>query len=177
MVRVEVLLEPGPVKVETGYAMLDHLVETMVFHAGWSVSLEARELRRVDDHHVAEEAALALGEAIRAAAGTRVRRFGHAIVPMDEALVLAAVDYSGRPGAWVRLGLRGARVGDLAGENVEHFIASLASSMRSTIHVRRVAGFNPHHVAEAAAKALGLALAEALRPSDRVPSLKGALDV
>jgi imidazoleglycerol-phosphate dehydratase len=177
VVRVELALEPGDVRVETGYAMLDHLVETMLFHAGFTARIVAREARRVDDHHIAEDTAIALGEALRRAAGYMVKRFGYAVVPMDESLVLVALDYSGRPGAWVELDLEGTRVGDLAGDTIEHFIYSLAVSMRSTLHARKLHGGNAHHVAEAAFKALGLALAQALSPSARVPSVKGVLDV
>lgn len=165
-------------RVETGIGFLDHMVETMGYYAGWRLEARVEEMRSVDDHHVSEDLALALGAALRRwleARGWRVARFGWALVPMDEALVAAAVDVSGRPGAWVELGLRREAIGGWATENIPHFVQSLASASLMTIHVRRLAGFNEHHVVEAGFKALGMALRAALAPSGRVVSTKGGI--
>jgi len=121
----------------------------------------------VDEHHSVEDCAIALGEALSralasgAAAGSVPRRFGSAHAPLDEALARAVVDLSGRAYCRAELGLAGARLGQLAGENVGHFLWSLASSARITLHVDVLAGENSHHKAEAAFKALALALREA----------------
>ncbi|GAB6148042.1 imidazoleglycerol-phosphate dehydratase [Stetteria hydrogenophila] len=178
--RVEVWVDldgSGRVSVETGIGFLDHMVETMLYYAGFDAGVKAVEKRRVDDHHVAEDVALTLGEALRRAAGDRVARFGHAVAPMDECLVLAAVDYSGRPGAFVELPFTREEIGGLALENVAHFISSLASAMRASVHVVTLRAGNNHHLAEAAFKALGMALGQSLRPSGRVVSTKGVLEV
>lgn len=166
------------VSVSTGVPFLDHMVETLAYYAGWGLEARVEEAKRVDDHHVAEDLALALGEAVAravASGGYRVARFGHAIVPMDEVLVLAAVDYSGRPGAWVDLPFTREEVGGLATENIPHFVWSLASASAMTVHVRALQGGNNHHLAEAAFKALGMALRQALAPSAAVVSTKGVI--
>ncbi len=175
-VEVRVVLGgPGGARVDTGIGFLDHLVETLLYYAGVEAEARVEERRRVDDHHVAEDLALALGEALRRAAGDRVARYGSAVVPMDECLVLAAVDYSGRPGAYVELPFTRSELGGLALENVEHFISSLASTLRATIHVKALRAGNNHHLAEAAFKALGMALGQALAPAGGIVSTKGVL--
>jgi imidazoleglycerol-phosphate dehydratase len=122
---------------------------------------------------------LALGECIDRALGERrgIRRFGSALAPMDEALARAAVDLSGRPFAQVRLQLTRERIGDVACENLSHAIRSLAVSLRATVHVEVLYGENNHHMAEAAYKALALALREALTRDSHsdIPSTKEAL--
>jgi imidazoleglycerol phosphate dehydratase HisB len=134
---------------------------------------------QVDDHHTAEDCALSLGAAIDRAIGERraFARFGHAYAPLDEALARAVVDFSGRPYPVVQLGLRRERIGELACENIEHVIASLAISMRAAVHVDVLRGSNDHHRAEAAFKALALALRLALARTDDscVPSTKEVL--
>lgn len=177
-VEVRVVLEgSGNVRVETGVGFLDHLVETLLYYAGVDADVRVEERKRVDDHHVAEDVALALGEALRRAAGSRVARYGYAVVPMDGCLVLAAVDCSGRPGAYVDLPFTRGEIGGLALENVAHFIGSLASSLRAIIHVKTLRPENDHHLAEAAFKALGMALSQSLRASERVVSTRGAVRV
>ena len=133
----------------------------------------------IDDHHSAEDCALVLGRAIDEALGDRrgIARFGHAYAPLDEALARAVVDLSGRPFSHVDLGLRRERLGTLACENLTHVIASLAVAARATVHVELLRGENDHHRAEAAFKALALALRMAMAPSgsSEVPSTKGVL--
>ena len=179
-VRVRLVVGSGEpyARVETGIGFLDHMVEVLAYYAGWFLEASVEEVRRVDDHHVSEDLALALGAALRRwleSRGWRVARFGWAAVPMDEALVLASVDLSGRPGAWVELGLRREAIGGWATENIPHFVQSLAAASLSTVHLRRLAGMNEHHVVEAGFKALGFALREALRPVERVVSTKGSV--
>jgi imidazoleglycerol-phosphate dehydratase len=153
---------PGA-EVDCGIGFLDHMLTALATHAGWRLSLVCRGDLVVDDHHTAEDCALALGEALaRALAVTgRPRRFGAGLAPLDEALARAVVDLSGRAYCRAELGLQGARLGALAGENVEHFFWSLASTARMTLHIDLLAGENAHHKAEAAFKSLALALREA----------------
>ena len=176
-VTATVKLEPGEIVIETGIPFFDHMVETLLYYAGFSGSVEAVEIKKVDDHHVIEDVALALGEVLRRAAGQRVRRFGHAVIPMDEVLVMAAVDYSGRPHASVDLPFTRQEVGGMSLEMVPHFYWSLASTLRATIHVLTLRSGNNHHMAEASFKAVGASLGQALAPSQTVFSTKGMLDV
>lgn len=169
---------PQAADVTTGLPFLDHMLTLAAFHAGWALTVRAEGDLDVDDHHTAEDVALTLGAALQEAWRARAdgfQRYGQRALPMDEALVLVAVDLSGRPGAHVRLKLRRDAVGGLAAENVDHFFASLAAAGAFTLHVRRLAGRNAHHVVEAAFKGLGRALAEALAPSALAPSTKGSL--
>lgn len=173
-ILVDIVLEPGEARVSTGIGFFDHLVETLLRYMGARGVVEAVDKRGFDDHHVVEDTALALGEALRRAiSGGAIKRFGYAIVPMDEVLVLAAVDVSGRPGGYVELGFTREEIGGLALENIAHFVVSLASSLRATIHLRQLVGGNNHHLAEAAFKALGFALREALAEAGETISTKG----
>ncbi|MCD6409445.1 MAG: imidazoleglycerol-phosphate dehydratase [Candidatus Verstraetearchaeota archaeon] len=174
-VKAALQLVGGEVDVETGIPFLNHLVETLAKYAGIGLKLAAKQLKRVDDHHVAEDTALTLGEALRRALSERgaVKRFGYAIVPMDDSLALAAVDAGGRPYAVFEATFTRSEIGGLALENVKHFIESLAYSAGFTIHVKLLHGFNNHHKAEAVFKALGLALRQALQAEEEAMSLKG----
>ena len=169
----------GQGEVSTGIGFLDHLLETLARHAAFDVTLACKGDLRVDDHHTAEDCALALGDALDRALGERrgVTRFGSAFAPLDEALARAVVDLSGRPYSAVDLGLRRESIGGLACENVAHVLRSLAVAARLTLHVDVLRGENDHHRAEAAFKAVALALRQAVAPSgtDAVPSTKGVL--
>lgn len=177
-VKVELSLEPGEVRVETPVKFLNHMVETLIFYMGASGIVKAIDLRGFDDHHVVEDVAIVLGQALDKALGDRVSiaRFGWSIVPMDDALTLASVDLGGR----VYFAFDGSfsrdMIGDMSTEMVPHFISSLASSLRATIHVKVMRGENNHHIAESIFKALGLALGQAMQvKGNQVMSLKGAL--
>ncbi len=154
--------------IDTGIGFLDHMLGSLALHSGWALDLACKGDLRVDEHHSAEDCAIALGEALSRAvargveAGLPPRRFGSGLAPMDESLARAVLDLSGRPCCRTSLGLDGARIGELAGENVAHFFSSLASSARITLHLDVLAGENSHHKAEAAFKALALAFREAL---------------
>jgi imidazoleglycerol-phosphate dehydratase len=169
----------GTADVKTGVGFLDHLLETLSRHARFDLTLSCRGDLAVDDHHTAEDCALALGEALDRALGERrgVNRFGWAYAPLDEALARAVVDVSGRPFADVALDLRREAIGGLACENVPHLLRSLATAARLTLHVDVLKGENDHHKAEAAIKAVALALKQAVGASgfDDVPSTKGTL--
>lgn len=169
----------GVTDVDTGIGFLDHMLTTLARHARFDLLLRCRGDLVVDDHHTAEDCALALGEALDTALGERrdIGRFGSAYAPLDEALARVVVDLSGRPFAAVRLKLRRDSIGAIACENLEHVLRSLAVAARSTLHVEVLAGENDHHQAEAAFKALALALREAVRRVEGVgvPSTKGVL--
>jgi imidazoleglycerol phosphate dehydratase HisB len=168
------------ISVTSGIGFLDHMLTTLAFHAGWDLMLECEGDLEIDDHHTAEDCALALGGAVDRALGDRagIARFGSAHAPLDEALARAVVDLSGRPWPEVDLGLRREMLGSLAAENVTHVLSSMAMSMRAALHVDVLRGANDHHRVEAAFKALALALKAAAARLDGggVPSTKGFLD-
>jgi len=166
------------IAVETGIGFLDHMLTSLAFHAGWDLELECKGDLEVDDHHTAEDCALALGAAIDRALGERdgIARFGWAFAPLDEALARAVVDLSGRPWPEIDLGLEREALGELACENLGHVLISLAMAAKAAVHVDVLRGANDHHRAEAAFKALALALRQATALADAgVPSTKGAL--
>jgi len=163
-IACELRLEPGALSIATGVGFLDHLLTSLACHAGWSLKLACRGDLVVDDHHSVEDCAIVLGVALKEALACRgaIRRFGSAFAPLDEALARAVVDVSGRPFCDVSLQLEREMIGDLAAENVGHFLASVAANAGITLHVDVLKGANDHHKAEAAFKALALALREAL---------------
>jgi len=169
----------GKTSIKTGIGFLDHLLEALARHARFDLALICEGDLQVDDHHTAEDCALALGEAIDRALGERrgVHRFGWALAPLDEALARAVIDLSGRPFADVSLGLSREAIGGLACENIPHLLRSLATAGQLTLHVDVLKGDNDHHRAEAAFKATALALRQAVAASgfDDVPSTKGTL--
>lgn len=169
----------GEARVATGLGFLDHMLVALARHARLDLTLSCKGDLEVDDHHTAEDVALAFGQAIDQALGERrgLRRFGSAYAPLDEALARAVIDFSGRPFAHVELGFQRQRIGTVATENLTHFFRSLAITARMTLHVDLLCGENDHHRAEAAFKALALALREAvaLDGSSDVPSTKGVL--
>lgn len=157
------------VRVATGAGIYDHFLEQLAFHAGFDLVLEGSGDLETGDHHTAEDAALALGEALDAALGDRagIARYGNAVVPMDDAIARAAVDLGGRPFAELQL--------EHDPGMAVHMFTSLAQASRATIHVE-ASGRDEHHVAEAAFKAVGRALAVAVAPAGTgIPSTKGIL--
>ncbi len=180
-VRVTVDVDgSGRSAIRTGIGFLDHLLTTFARFARIDVDLECTGDLHVDDHHTAEDCALALGTSLDRALGSRagIARFGHAYAPLDEALARAVVDLSGRPAHRIELGLTRDALGGLACENVRHVLQSLAVAMRMALHVDLLHGENDHHRAEAAFKATALALRAALRRDGdeaTVPSTKGVL--
>jgi imidazoleglycerol phosphate dehydratase HisB len=168
----------GGITVDTGIGFLDHMLTTLAFHAGWNLELSCRGDLEVDDHHTAEDCALAVGQALDRALGDRsgISRFGTGHAPLDEALARCVVDLSGRPWPEIHLGLTRETIGGLACENITHVLVSLAMAARCALHVDVLRGANDHHRAEAAFKATALALRQALSRAGRgVPSTKGSL--
>jgi histidinol-phosphate/aromatic aminotransferase/cobyric acid decarboxylase-like protein/imidazoleglycerol phosphate dehydratase HisB len=157
----------GRVRVGTGAGLYDHLLEQLAFHAGFDLVLEGAGDLETGEHHTAEDAALALGRALDEALGDRrgIARYGDAVVPMDDALARAAVDLGGR--AFAELSL------ECEPGLAAHMLASFAQASRAAVHVQAT-GRDPHHVAEAAFKAVGRALRAAVRrESSGLPSTKG----
>ncbi len=169
----------GESSVATGLPFLDHMLTAVSRHGRFDITLTASGDLHVDDHHTAEDCALVLGAAFDRALGERrgIRRFGTAFVPMDEALARAVIDLSGRPAAVIELGLRREMLGSVAAENLSHFLRSLAVGIRGALHVDLLRGDNDHHRAEAAFKAVGLALRAAVSSdgSQQIPSTKEVL--
>jgi len=169
----------GEASVSTGIGFLDHMLTALARHSRMDLELSCEGDLHIDDHHTAEDCALVLGAAIDEALGDRsgIARFGSAYAPLDEALVRVVIDFSGRPSPNVDLGLTREMIGTIASENVSHFFESLAISAKCALHVDVLKGRNDHHRAEAAFKALALALrqAVALDPGAGVPSTKGTL--
>lgn len=164
--RVELSLEigDGTSEIRTGDGFLDHMVVTLARYAGVRIRLDAEgDLR----HHLVEDVAITLGLALADAAPERAARYGWALVPMDDALVRAAVDVGGRP--WYE--------GRLPSKLYTHFLQSLAFNLKATVHVDVVRGRDRHHVVEAAVKAFGLALRQALAEGDGVFSTKGSVSL
>jgi imidazoleglycerol-phosphate dehydratase len=179
-VRAELLLDASnPPQIETGVRMFDHLLEQLAFHSRCTLQLRAASLDGLQ-HHVVEDAAIVLGRALDAALGDRfgIERYGEATIPLDEALVRAVVDLGGRAYARITLALDCERIEDLAAPMIPHVLSSFAQNARMALHVDVLAGSDPHHVAEAAFKALARALARAWsrdRAPAAVPSTKGAI--
>ncbi|WP_258084153.1 imidazoleglycerol-phosphate dehydratase HisB [Thermococcus thermotolerans] len=160
-------------EVRTGDRVLDHLLTALFFYMGREAKVTASyDLR----HHLWEDVGITLGEELRSKLPERFARFGNAVMPMDDALVLVAVDVSGRPYVSVELSF---------GENeegfekalVREFLWGLARSLRATIHVKTLSGTNAHHVVEAVFKGLGMALGKAIQESGKLESTKGLLEV
>ncbi|NIA24924.1 MAG: imidazoleglycerol-phosphate dehydratase HisB [Gammaproteobacteria bacterium] len=168
----------GQSKLDTGVGFLDHMLSTLAKHARFDLDLTARGDLGVDDHHTAEDCGIAIGGAIDEALADRtgITRFGFAYAPLDEALCRAVVDLSGR--GWAEVGIPFTRetIGDLATENIQHFLVSMAVEARMALHVDLIRGENNHHMAEAAFKAVALALRSAVSVTGGdVPSTKGTL--
>lgn len=146
----------------TGIKFLDHLLSLLAYH-----SLSSITVRALWDltHHGVEDVAIGLGNAIGKALGTRdsIKRFGYAIIPMDEALAEASVDLVSRSYSAVQLQLYGREIEDMKAEDINHFFATLASSIPAVIHIHVKYGLNDHHKVEAAIKALAVALRDAWR--------------
>jgi imidazoleglycerol-phosphate dehydratase len=180
-VRVELDLDgSGTTDVDTGVPFFDHMLAQLGRHGGFDLTVRTRGDLEVDAHHTVEDTALALGQALREALGDRsgIRRFGDATVPLDETLVQAAVDLSGRP----YLVHVEPEVVELIGSYdttlTRHIWESLTASAQICLHVRVLAGRNAHHVVEAQFKAVARALRDAVAPDPRVvgvPSTKGTL--
>jgi imidazoleglycerol-phosphate dehydratase len=177
--RVRVDLDgAGKVKVATGLAFLDHMLEQVARYGGLDLSLRGSGDLHVDTHHLVEDAGIVVGQALSQALGDRagIARFASAYAPLDEALARVVIDLGKRPYLSYNVPLRG-RIGTVESEVLEEFWKALSIHTGATIHVDVIRGRNRHHIAEATFKALGLALrqAVALGGGPGVPSSKGLL--
>jgi imidazoleglycerol-phosphate dehydratase len=170
----------GGSRVKTGIGFLDHMLTSLATHARFDLDLRCRGDLHVDAHHSVEDVGIALGQALKQALGDKkgIVRFGHAYVPLDEALARCVIDLSGRP--WLHYGVefRARRIGDMPTELFEDFFWALADHARLNLHLDLVRGRNAHHIAEALFKATARALATAVAVDPRVkgvPSTKGRL--
>ena len=168
----------GRARVATGLGFLDHMLGAFARHGRFDLEVDAAGDLAVDDHHTVEDCAIALGRAIHQALGDRsgIARFGHAYAPLDESLARAVVDLSGRP--WPEIDIPFARemIGQVATENLVHFLRSFAMEGRMALHVDLIRGDNDHHRAEASFKAVAMALRAAVAGAGSgVPSTKGTL--
>jgi imidazoleglycerol-phosphate dehydratase len=168
----------GKVRVATGLAFLDHMVEQVARYGGFDLAFRGSGDVHVDAHHLVEDAGIVLGQALSQALGDRVgiARFASAYAPLDEALARVVVDLGKRPYLSYNVPLRG-RVGTMESEVLEEFWRALSIHLGATIHVDVIRGRNRHHIAEATFKALGLALRQAMSAGrgPGVPSSKGLL--
>ena len=180
-IRVGLALDgSGASSITTGVGFFDHMLTHVAKHGMLDLEVEARGDLEVDAHHLVEDTGIVLGQALRQALGDKrgIVRYGHAVVPMDEALVEVAIDISGRPWVEVNVPMAHGKVGDFDTELLPEFARALAVSAGLTLHIRKHTGENCHHVLEAAFKALGRALDMAVRIDPRrddVPSTKGSL--
>jgi imidazoleglycerol-phosphate dehydratase len=171
----------GRYAIRTGIRFFDHMLELMTRHGAFDIELQATGDLDVDQHHTVEDVGIALGEAIAAAVGDKrgINRAGYFVMPMDEALAVAAVDLSGRPHAVVQTGVRARLVGDLQSELVADFFDGFAMGARANVHVKVLYGRSNHHRIEAVFKAFGRALRVACardrQLAKMLPSTKGLL--
>jgi imidazoleglycerol-phosphate dehydratase len=167
--------------IATGIGFLDHMLTALSRHGLFDLTVRATGDLHIDFHHTTEDVGIVIGQAFARAIGDKrgIRRFGHALVPMDETLAEAAVDISGRPFLVWNVSFERPKIGEMDTELFEEFFRALAFNAMITLHVTRRAGHNAHHVAEACFKATARALRMASEPdpraADAIPSTKGAL--
>jgi imidazoleglycerol-phosphate dehydratase len=169
----------GKCRAKTGVGFLDHMLDLLARHAGLDLTVKATGDLHVDDHHLVEDVGIVLGQALKQALGKKesIGRYGWAAVPMDESLIMCAVDLGGRPYLAYGLELPAKRVKGFETELIEEFFRALVNSAGMNLHLRQLAGRNTHHIIEAAFKAFARALGQAVSPSGKggVPSTKGVL--
>jgi imidazoleglycerol-phosphate dehydratase len=171
----------GKAQIDTGVPFLDHMLDQVTRHGAFDLQLKARGDLHIDAHHTVEDVGITLGQAFAQAIGdkTGIRRYGHAYVPLDEALSRVVVDLSGRPGLHMEVKFARARIGEFDVDLVHEFFQGFVNHAQVTLHVDNIKGGNAHHQAETAFKAFGRALRMAVeldaRMSGALPSTKGAL--
>ena len=181
-ISVEIDLDgTGSYDNQTGVGFFDHMLDQLARHALIDMKVRAKGDTHIDDHHTVEDTGIALGQALTEALGDKrgIRRYGECHLPMDDALVRAALDLSGRPYLAWDVDLPTAKIGTFDTELVREFFQALSTHGGITLHVDALRGVNSHHIAEAAFKAVARALRDAVetdpRKSDAIPSTKGAL--
>ena len=171
----------GKGTIDTGIPFLDHMLDQVVRHGQFDIKIKASGDLHIDAHHTVEDVGITLGQAFHKAMGDKkgVCRYGHAYVPLDEALSRVVVDFSGRPGLEYHVDYPRARIGDFDVDLVIEFLQGFVNHAQVTMHVDNLRGSNAHHIAETIFKALGKSLRIACeidpRMSNQLPSTKGAL--
>ena len=181
-IQVEINLDgTGQTDIQTGVAFFDHMLDAFGRHGLFDLNVRCKGDIEVDAHHTVEDCGIVLGQAIAQALGDKrgITRYASLALPMDETLVLAAVDISGRGAAYVDLDILAQKVGDFDTELGAEFFIALAANAGITLHVRQLAGGNSHHILEASFKAVTRALSAAVaidaRIAEQLPTTKGAL--
>ena len=180
LVRLE-LDGTGKHQIDTGVGFLNHMLELFARHGRFDLEVRCKGDTWVDDHHSTEDIGIALGQAFDAALGDKkgIRRYGQRLLPMDESLILTAVDLSGRSYLGYGLEIPTEKVGTFDTELVEEFFLGFVRNARCTLHIRQMSGSNSHHILEGAFKSAARALREAVsmdpEAADEIPSTKGIL--
>lgn len=181
-IRVDVNLDgTGQCRLETGIPFLEHMLDQVARHGLIDLDIQARGDLHIDDHHTVEDIGITLGQAFCQALGDKkgIRRYGHAYVPLDEALSRVVIDFSGRPGLIYQVDFPRASIGQFDVDLFHEFFQGFINHVPATLHIDSLRGVNAHHVAETIFKAFGRALRMALefdpRMGDVVPSTKGSL--
>jgi len=181
-IRVKLGLDgQGVAKLSTGLPFLEHMLDQVARHGMIDLEIEAKGDLHIDAHHTVEDIGITLGQAFAKAVGDKagVRRFGHAYVPLDEALTRAVIDFSGRPGLEYHVKFTRALIGEFDVDLVHEFFQGFVNHALVTLHIDNLKGDNAHHQAETAFKAFGRALRMAVEPDPRMqgilPSTKGKL--
>lgn len=181
-ISVEINLDgSGESRLDTGMPFLDHMLDQVARHGLIDLNVSCVGDRQIDDHHSVEDIGITLGQALDKAVGDKkgLIRYGHAYVPLDEALSRVVVDFSGRPGLEYFVEYPRARIGEFDVDLFREFFQGLANHAKLTLHVDNLRGRNAHHIAETCFKALGRALRMAVqvdpRAADAMPSTKGTL--
>ena len=179
-ISLKLSLEGGPVSISTGIGFFDHMLHGFARHGLFDLTVRVKGDLQVDTHHTVEDTGIVLGNAIRQAVGDKagIARYGFRILPMDEALILCALDLCGRPYLVYDLKLDREKVGDLETEMVREFFYAVSYGGEMNLHIKQLSGTNNHHIIEGAFKAFGKALDEAVRVEERITgvlSTKGTL--
>ncbi|WP_299261943.1 imidazoleglycerol-phosphate dehydratase HisB [uncultured Kushneria sp.] len=182
--RISVSLDldgQGELKADTGVPFFEHMLDQIARHGMIDLTIDADGDRHIDDHHTVEDTGITLGQAFAEALGDKrgIHRYGHAYVPLDEALSRVVIDFSGRPGLFMNARFTRATIGAFETQLVSEFFQGFASHARATVHIDNLKGDNAHHQVETIFKAFGRALRMAVSPDERmvgrIASTKGSL--
>jgi imidazoleglycerol-phosphate dehydratase len=181
-ISVELNLDgTGKAQLDTGVPFLDHMLDQIARHGLVDLSVQAKGDLHIDAHHTVEDIGITLGQAFDRALGDRkgIRRYGHAYVPLDEALSRVVIDFSGRPGLEYQINFPRSRIGDFDVDLFHEFFQGFVNHAKATLHIDCLRGVNAHHIAETAFKAFGRAVRVAVEADSRMagmmPSTKGSL--